>query len=231
MNSDIKKQIDKLGSSLERAFDTQFQRLGSDLPTPEKGYVFLPDRKFHFDVAWPKVKIGVELHGGTKGYPIICHQCRKPVKAIKKDGSIGKQVSIPGHHARRNRFNSDLEKMTLAQLDGWIVLIFDHDDVFAEPFSMVEKIRKAFSLRSYWNKELVELSPRETEILHMIAGGLTGEKIAEYFDCGSFTISKHVANLVDKFGATNRTSACVIAAAWGLLDYSKIPSVIQISDK
>lgn len=229
MSSTIAQQIEKLGSELERAFDTQFRRIGHDLPEPEKLHKPFEGRRFHFDRSWPTMKIGIELHGGTHGYPIICHNCNMRVRGIKSDGTPGKEIRIPGHHARRSQLSSDMEKINLAQLNGWAVLLFGHDDIHANPFQMVDKIRKLIELRSYLAHPQIELTARELEILSFIAGGFTSREIADRLSCHRLTVQSHVANIVTKLGAVNRTSAVAIAASLGLIPWESVTWAMQIS--
>ncbi len=55
-------------------------------------YRFLPDRLFRLDFAWPKIKLAVEVDGGT---------------------------FIGGRHVRGTGFAKDCEKFNLAALAGW----------------------------------------------------------------------------------------------------------------
>ena len=224
----IAQQIEKLGSDLERAFDTQFLRLGHDLPEPEVFYKPFTGRGYHFDRSWPTMKIGIELQGGTHGYPIICHNCNVRVRGIKSDGTPGKEIRIPGHHARRSQLTSDMEKINLAQLNGWAVLLFGHDDVHANPFQMVDQIRRLIEKRRYLAHPHLDLTARELEILTYVAGGFTGREIAIRVDCKVNTVKSHVATIVTKLNAVNRTSAVATAASLGLIDWEKVTWAVQI---
>ena len=60
-------------------------------------YVFLKDRRFRFDFAWPKYMIAVEIEGGTWNQ---------------------------GRHVTGAGFAKDCEKYNLAALEGWSVYRF-----------------------------------------------------------------------------------------------------------
>jgi DNA-binding NarL/FixJ family response regulator/signal transduction histidine kinase len=62
------------------------------------------------------------------------------------------------------------------------------------------------------------LTPREREVLHLIGQGLADKEIAVELGTSAKTAQFHVANLLDKLGAQNRTDAVRIAYARGLLD-------------
>ena len=57
------------------------------------------------------------------------------------------------------------------------------------------------------------LSPRETEVLRLVARGLSNEDIAHRLVLSVRTVERHVANLYAKIGASGRT-ARAIATAW-----------------
>lgn len=67
------------------------------LPTPQTEYVFLPDRKFRADYAWPEAMLLVEKNGG-----------------IWRKGGHSSGVGIL----------RDYEKANLAQLAGYVFLTF-----------------------------------------------------------------------------------------------------------
>jgi DNA-binding NarL/FixJ family response regulator/signal transduction histidine kinase len=62
------------------------------------------------------------------------------------------------------------------------------------------------------------LTPREREVLHLIGQGLADKEIAATLGTSAKTAQFHVANLLDKLAAQNRTDAVRIAYARGLLD-------------
>jgi DNA-binding NarL/FixJ family response regulator/signal transduction histidine kinase len=62
------------------------------------------------------------------------------------------------------------------------------------------------------------LTPREREVLRLIGQGLADKEIAAALGTSAKTAQFHVANLLDKLEAQNRTDAVRIAYARGLLD-------------
>ena len=61
------------------------------------------------------------------------------------------------------------------------------------------------------------LTPRETEVLALVADGLGNKEIAERLGIASGTIKIHVQNILDKLGASDRTQAVTIALHRGIL--------------
>ena len=61
------------------------------------------------------------------------------------------------------------------------------------------------------------LSPREREVLGLIARGLTNRQIAEELVISEHTARNHVTSILDKLGLSRRTQAAVYAARLGLI--------------
>src|SRR3990167_5184772 len=72
------------------------------LPAPQAEYRFLAHRRFRFDWAWPDRLLAVEQNGG---------------------------VWTGGRHTRGTGYLRDLEKLNLAQLEGWTVLQFSPEQI------------------------------------------------------------------------------------------------------
>src|SRR5262245_12331679 len=68
-------------------------------------------------------------------------------------------------------------------------------------------------------RKLAELgvTPRELEILHLIAAGLSNREIAEKLFVSENTVKTHSSRLFDKLSARRRTQAVQIGKAMGLI--------------
>lgn len=62
-----------------------------------------------------------------------------------------------------------------------------------------------------------ELTPRELEILALVAQGLSNKLIARAVDISEGTVKTHVKNILEKLDATSRTEALAVAARRGLI--------------
>jgi DNA-binding CsgD family transcriptional regulator len=62
------------------------------------------------------------------------------------------------------------------------------------------------------------LSPRELQVLRLVAEGKTNQEIADTLFRSANTVANHVRNILAKIGCANRTEAAAFAARHGLLD-------------
>ncbi len=64
------------------------------------------------------------------------------------------------------------------------------------------------------------LSPRELEVLDMIAKGLTNKEIAHVLMISQFTVRSHVVHIFAKLAASDRTEAVAIASQQGIITFN-----------
>ena len=67
-------------------------------------------------------------------------------------------------------------------------------------------------------KQIEELTPRQREILALIAEGLTNQQIADKLVLSPFTVATHRANIMQKLNLHNRTELIRYALRHGLID-------------
>jgi two-component system response regulator DevR len=67
--------------------------------------------------------------------------------------------------------------------------------------------RRGRAVGSGENDELMGLSPRENDVLAMLADGLTDREIAEALTISPRTVETHVSNILHKLGVRNRAEA------------------------
>jgi two-component system, NarL family, response regulator DegU len=63
------------------------------------------------------------------------------------------------------------------------------------------------------------LTPRELEVLQLVALGRTNREVAEGFVISVGTVKNHVEHIIAKLGASDRTQAVVRALELGLIDF------------
>jgi PAS domain S-box-containing protein len=87
--------------------------------------------------------------------------------------------------------------------------------------SMVEEIllaQDARRRRDRGDPALLRLTPREREILRLLAAGRTNQQIGRELGLSHGTVRNHVSHMLPKLEAADRTQAALRAAEWGLLD-------------
>jgi DNA-binding NarL/FixJ family response regulator len=92
---------------------------------------------------------------------------------------------------------------------------------------IVEAIRSVASGRLHFPKGIAArileregrtgLSPREKDVLQMIAKGLTNKEIAHVLLISQFTVRNHVNHILEKLEASDRTEAVSIAMQQGVI--------------
>lgn len=81
-----------------------YQCIADKLPAFIQNYVFMKERKFELDFAWPEYRVGVEIQGGVFNSKTGAHG--SPLKILR-----------------------DMEKSNLLVLCGWKVLRYTPQDV------------------------------------------------------------------------------------------------------
>jgi len=66
------------------------------------------------------------------------------------------------------------------------------------------------------------LSPRESEVLRLLAGGLTNKEMAQRLEVGEKTVKTHVSRILGKLGVQSRTQAALYASRIGLLPVDEL---------
>jgi DNA-binding CsgD family transcriptional regulator len=98
--------------------------------------------------------------------------------------------------ARRRPVEADASSEAVAGLSA----------VSAQPFRPDEKRR-----------EDLKITPRELEILNLIAQGMSNREIAERLFVSENTVKTHSSRVFDKLGAKRRTQAVQLGKEFGLL--------------
>ena len=67
-------------------------------------------------------------------------------------------------------------------------------------------------------RETPKLTPREREIVVLVAGGLTNKEIGATLFVSEHTVKNHVSNIYRKLGMDERTQLALWAVRHGLID-------------
>jgi two-component system response regulator NreC len=83
---------------------------------------------------------------------------------------------------------------------------------------MTQKLVNGYLKLSEWDKEVgPTLSPREKEILSLLAEGYSSKEIADRLVISPSTVHSHRGNLMDKLGLNNRRELIQFARKRGLI--------------
>jgi len=86
---------------------------------------------------------------------------------------------------------------------------------------LVETVRTLMqSSNTAASKHAFGLTPREREVLSLVAAGCPNKEIARKFDVSEETIKHHLTRMFDKVGASNRLELAMFATERGLVDSS-----------
>jgi DNA-binding NarL/FixJ family response regulator len=100
------------------------------------------------------------------------------------------------------------------------VRVIARGDALLAP-EITRRVISAFTARSSrpadGGPRLVELTPREREVLVALAGGATNAEIAQALHLGETTVKTHVSRVLAKLGARDRTQAVVMAYELGVV--------------
>jgi DNA-binding NarL/FixJ family response regulator len=74
------------------------------------------------------------------------------------------------------------------------------------------------------------LSPRENEVLRLLASGLTNKEMARTLDVGEKTVKTHVSRILGKLGVQSRTQAALYASRMGLVPLDELAGAQRKGD-
>ena len=77
---------------------------------------------------------------------------------------------------------------------------------------------KTLPLNKFEEKELIEFTPREKEILLLVKSGMLSKEISSRLSVSIHTVNKHRQNIMQKMNADNIIEAIEYARKLGLLD-------------
>ena len=66
------------------------------------------------------------------------------------------------------------------------------------------------------------MTPREHDVLRLVADGLTNKEIGARLSISEDTVKKHVQNIIWKLRAADRTQAAILAYRMGLLERGRL---------
>ena len=162
---------------------------------PELGGELLPDAVV-WDVGWELPPVTPELLPSSL-----------PILALAADAELAGELWAAGLRVilRREADSEQLAAALSAAMQGLVVL----DPTFVSHFSP--------TLAAIDADTQYTLTPRELEVLHLLAEGQTNKAIAQALGVSTHTVKFHVTSLLGKLNAQSRTEAVVQATRLGLI--------------
>ena len=109
-----------------------------------------------------------------------------------------------------------LTAATFAAFGIWLGLRLTRKQIVLKEVQVQVPAGQPFAVNSRKQEEL-EITPRELEILELIAKGMSNREIAEKLFVSENTVKTHSSRVFDKLGAKRRTQAVQLGKEFGLL--------------
>jgi DNA-binding NarL/FixJ family response regulator len=137
------------------------------------------------------------------------------VKAIRDEFPDAKIIALTSYDG-----DQEIYRALEAGVRGYLLKEMVHTDVVRAirlvhtgkrlmPPEVTERLAESFSHAA--------LTPREEEVLGLVAKGMSNKEIADKLGTAGGTVKMHVQNIIGKLGAADRTHAVTIALQRGIL--------------
>jgi DNA-binding NarL/FixJ family response regulator len=112
-----------------------------------------------------------------------------------------------------------LKDVTPDHLVHAVRLVRDGDALLAPAITrrLVERFARSDPERSALHRDLASLTPREQEVLTLLAGGLSNAELAVVLHLSEATVKTHVTRILTKLNLRDRVQAVVVAYETGLV--------------
>ena len=112
-----------------------------------------------------------------------------------------------------------LKDVAPEQLTAAVRLVRSGDALLAPSITrrLVERFARGGQQTSAVHRDLASLTPREREVLQLLARGLSNAELAAAFQLSEATVKTHVARILGKLQLRDRVQAVVVAYETGLV--------------
>ncbi|MDH6134960.1 DNA-binding NarL/FixJ family response regulator [Kitasatospora sp. MAA4] len=112
-----------------------------------------------------------------------------------------------------------LKDVTPEHLVASVRLVRSGDALLAPTITrrLIERFAPRDEAKSTVHRDLSELTPRELEVLRLLATGLSNAELADRLTLSATTVKTHVARILSKLGLRDRVQAVVLAYETGLI--------------
>jgi DNA-binding NarL/FixJ family response regulator len=113
-----------------------------------------------------------------------------------------------------------LKDVSASHLANAVRLVITGDALLAPTITrrLVERHARRDAARAETRSRVAGLTPRELEVLRLVAGGLNNRELAERLRLSEATVKTHVAHILTKLGLRDRIQAVVLAYETGLVE-------------
>ncbi|MER5647416.1 response regulator transcription factor [Streptosporangium sp. NPDC002524] len=111
-----------------------------------------------------------------------------------------------------------LKDVTPEHLVAAVRLVRSGDALLAPTITrrLVERFARRDDVRPALHRDLSRLTPRELDVLRLLATGLSNTELADRLNLSVATVKTHVARILSKLGLRDRVQAVVVAYETGL---------------
>jgi DNA-binding NarL/FixJ family response regulator len=164
-------------------------------------------------------RIGIATRLASAGHEAL------ELAAAERPAAVLLDIAMPGIsgyetcHQLRALYGASLPIVFLTgerveQYDRAAGLLLGADDYLLKPVSQDELLARVRTLIARAEADSAPLTPRERQVINLLAEGLSGREIADRLVIAPSTAAKHIENVVGKLGVRSRSQA--IAKAYRL---------------
>jgi DNA-binding CsgD family transcriptional regulator len=135
---------------------------------------------------------------------------------LHEAATLWRQLNAP-YQLAQVRFLTGQTCLALGDKEGGGLEIEAAGDAFAELGAEPDKKRVDDLVREIRNRNDAVLTPRQSEILQLVAEGLTNREIAGRLKLSERTVDRHVSNILTRIDVPTRAAATAFALAQGLI--------------
>ncbi|MEV6868078.1 response regulator transcription factor [Streptosporangium subroseum] len=112
-----------------------------------------------------------------------------------------------------------LKDVTPEHLVAAVRLVRSGDALLAPTITrrLVERFAPRANMKPTLHRDLSQLTPRELDVLRLLATGLSNAELADQLNLSLATVKTHVARILSKLGLRDRVQAVVVAYETGLI--------------
>jgi DNA-binding NarL/FixJ family response regulator len=185
-----------------------------------------PDPEARAEVAELVARLGCEVVDAASGDAVLEAVEREPPVLVVLDVALVDGSAYECCRALRERYGEGLPIVLISEhrvdpSDQVAGLLLGADEYLAKPLhpDIFTARARRLLLRAQWRaKKRSPLTPREQEVLSLLAGGVSASDIASQLHITPKTTSTHIEHILAKLGAHSRAQAVAYALRDNLVE-------------